>query len=737
MAKNFWENDSIVQPAESSKLPWENDSIVQPAQPVAPVTLSPEEQMMSSVGEGSGTEFKDIGKLAAASAVKSVLGSPEAVQAAGSGMARDAMFKPTEALNFLSDPRKLTGMLTDIPGQISENLSGTFGGKPAPIENKTAIIPESFVNKQRIALDEALTKGKIQSLRDVTKYGAEISKMIEDTVSPEMKEALANTEPTGNILKALDQKAFGVKAGDNEISFGKAPSAQGLFGQAARVFGSAAPGVLTSFITKSATPGAVFGFGQAGGEGIETAREHISKMSDIQLAKESEYYRNLLVLGIPPKEARAMTEDKAADTAAYYQGMVGALGGAFTGNLVAGKFDATKLLNAKNVLTRIAKGTTVGMTEEGAQELAEGIATDLGINRTVVREIGVDSFANAVLGAIGGGGPGAVSGALAKPDQTSPSAPPGAASPSPSSDTVRVYHGGNPEKETGPLWGTTSLQDAEGWASRSPDMKVWYVDVPKTDPRIAKYMGDLKNGIAPSSRFNLPEDLASAIKPLQTKVPTKMAEITADELEEEAPIRKSVTPVRVENPTFDEWRTSQGLMFGSKEDYEAALPKLQAQYEAEVNGVTTEQAKEPEKNVTKRNIFGLPEGMIFGKNTIDTTVGNLKNNEVIVVDGQNILIQKVTHKDDGTTDILAVDRVGGLSTVNLPSDKPIKTREIVEAKLKAPEENPLKKYIEDQKFGHTNRQVLKLNKEEGEKLLKESGFKLEDGYYVKGNKFVR
>ena len=108
MAKNFWENDSIVQPAESSKMPWENDSIVQPVQPVAPVTLSPEEQMMSSVGEGSGTEFKDIGKLAAASAVKSVLGSPEAVQAAGSGMARDTAFKPTEALNFLADPRQLT-----------------------------------------------------------------------------------------------------------------------------------------------------------------------------------------------------------------------------------------------------------------------------------------------------------------------------------------------------------------------------------------------------------------------------------------------------------------------------------------------------------------------------------------------------------------------------------------------------------------------------------------------------
>jgi hypothetical protein len=399
------------------------------APPTPEPTLSPEEQMMSSVGEGSGTEFKDIGKLAAASAVKSVLGSPEAIQAAGSGIARDTLFKPTEALNFLADPRKLTGMLTDIPGQINEKLSGAFGPKAEYQGEKLTVVPEKLVNKQRIALDEVLTKGKVDALKDITKYGNEISKQIEDTVSPEMKEALANSEPTGNILEALDKGDF------SKVSFGKAPTAQGLFGQAARVFGSAAPGVLTSFVTRSATPGAVFGLGQAAGEGVDTAREYISKMSDTELAKNSEYYRNLLVLGYPPKEARAMTEDKAGDTAAYYQGTVGALGGAFTGNLVAGKLDATKLLNAKNVLTRIVKGATVGTTEEGAQELAEGIATDLGIDRTVVREIGVDSFANAVLGAIGGGGPGAVSGAMAKTETPPP--PPGAA-PAAGADTTQV-----------------------------------------------------------------------------------------------------------------------------------------------------------------------------------------------------------------------------------------------------------------------------------------------------------
>jgi GNAT superfamily N-acetyltransferase len=468
MAKGF-SFEEALKPVEPQGFSFEE--AFQPPVETAQQILTPYEQMAPSDGEPSGTNLQDLGKLASASAVKSILGAPEAVQAAGSGLSKDVLFKPTEALNFLADPRQLTNQ-----------LAGYVGMKPIFEQKQDAILAKDLVNKQRVALDEALSKGKIQSLREVTKYGSEISKMIEDTVSPEMKEALANTEPTGNVLKALDQKVFGVAAGDTEISFGKAPSAQGLLGQAARVFGSAAPGILTSFITKSATPAAVFGFGQAGGEAVETAREHISKMSDAQLAKDSEYYRNLLVLGYPPKEARAMTEEKAADTAAYYQGIVGALGGAFTGNLVAGKFDATKLLNAKNVLTRIAKGTAVGMTEEGAQELAEGIATDLGINRTVVREMGVDSFANAVLGAIGGGGPGAVSGALSKPSEPPPPPPPPGAAPSP---------GAVPPDATGQI----------------PPV------VPPVTPA------------------------APAVPP------AKMAEITADELEEDVPIKKGVTGV--------------------------------------------------------------------------------------------------------------------------------------------------------------------------------------------------
>jgi hypothetical protein len=64
-------------------------------------------------------------------------------------------------------------------------------------------------------------------------------------------------------------------------------------------------------------------------------------------------------------------------------------------------------------------------------------------------------------------------------------------------------------------------------------MSVWYVDIPKNDPRIAQYMGDAKNGIAPSSRFEIPADLAAKIKQLNKATPaatpaaTPVAQTTA------------------------------------------------------------------------------------------------------------------------------------------------------------------------------------------------------------------
>jgi hypothetical protein len=85
----------------------------------------------------------------------------------------------------------------------------------------------------------------------------------------------------------------------------------------------------------------------------------------------------------------------------------------------------------------------------------------------------------------------------------------------PAQGMVRMYHGGNPGSVDGPLWFTSSLEDARGWAARGPEMRVSYVDVPESTlfPE-----GSLAEGFAPLSRLELPADIAAQRKPFDMPV---------------------------------------------------------------------------------------------------------------------------------------------------------------------------------------------------------------------------
>ena len=78
--------------------------------------------------------------------------------------------------------------------------------------------------------------------------------------------------------------------------------------------------------------------------------------------------------------------------------------------------------------------------------------------------------------------------------------------PQPAKGTVRYYHGGSPEGVDGPLWFTSDRNDANGWASRSPGMRLWYVDIPEGDTIRG---GDPEFGVIPPSRIELPPEIAS------------------------------------------------------------------------------------------------------------------------------------------------------------------------------------------------------------------------------------
>jgi hypothetical protein len=558
MAKGF-SFEEALQPAQKG-FSFE-DALPAKPEPI----LSPEEQMMSSVGQTSGETTKDLAKLTAAGAVKGTLGAPEAVQSGLGAAARESLFAPTEALNYLADPRML-----------ANKLVGSIGLSPIFEEKK--LVPEQTTAKQKAAVDEVLTKGKIPQLKTLTEFGNKLSEDIESSISPEMKLALAESQPTGNILKALETGDF------SEVSMGKNPTFLGLSGQAAKVFGSAMPAFLTAAITKSPGPAAAVGFGQAGAEGVDEARNYIGKMSDDELTKKSEYFRNLVALGYSPKDAKEMTIVKAGDTAALYQGTVGALGGAFTNKLLRGAFDKTLLASAKSRLAKIAQGTALGVTEGGLSEMAEGIATDLGIDKSVVREIGVDSFANLVLGALGEGAPGTVRGAIAPIESKAP----------------------------------FSFEQAV-----APEAPQGQVIVEQAPPEFAQAQPITPVETAPA-RVMPGAIQEEDVEPL---TPETVTAVTPPEV---APAPVAAAPEVVapaEKQTFDEWRTQQGLMFGSKEEYQAALPQLQAQYQAEVGGAPAVEVVKPAEPV--RELAGADK-------KLDNLIKNKDSNIKQMVDNYKI-----------------------------------------------------------------------------------------------------
>lgn len=102
-----------------------------------------------------------------------------------------------------------------------------------------------------------------------------------------------------------------------------------------------------------------------------------------------------------------------------------------------------------------------------------------------------------------------------KAGSEAPAAPP---VPDPAPGFTRMYHGGV-APDGGPRWVTPSLADAEGWAARSKDMGVYYVDVPNAHPAMRDMSGFTAAehewaGSKPTyGRTELPADLAKDLKP--------------------------------------------------------------------------------------------------------------------------------------------------------------------------------------------------------------------------------
>jgi hypothetical protein len=354
-----------------------------------------------------GTGLGDASKMVAAGAIGPTLAIPKGIESAARNIPRQVLEQQGIDVPEKVGPMTFAEELVKKgPAQLLTNVTKAF------IKNATG---ESFAKQQErqkdneIALDRAISKiPRVPGTESLAKYGEEKSKALTESVSEVGKARIADSQAAGNILEAIQNRSV------ENLSFGKDPSFMGYALQGSQVLGSLAPIIGTALLTKSSKAVGTVGFGMGAGEAVQSAQEYVGKLSDTELIAASPYYKTMLEKGVPPEEARKVVTDKAAEYAAQLQGSVAAFGDVITGKLMTGQFDKLMTNVVKNRLGRIAIGGAGGMAEEGTQEFLEGIAKDIGINKTVIKEVGEDSFANFVLGALGGGGPGAYRGAVAK-----------------------------------------------------------------------------------------------------------------------------------------------------------------------------------------------------------------------------------------------------------------------------------------------------------------------------------
>lgn len=218
--------------------------------------------------------------------------------------------------------------------------------------------------------------------------------------------------PGGKVAAELSQPT-GVITDPSTWSLGSAPTIGGYAQNAADVIGQFAMPAGVAAASKVAKlggaaqtgVGAITGAAQAGGaaSGEEGAKIRDKKaLPDEELAKASSTYRDYLARGLSPAEARERT---AADVE-LGAGLVGAVPAGAEGAILQGLFRGKLKMPTvgSGAAARIASGAAGGAVAEGAQETLEGVAQRLGANIAGGQDQPLleDSFANALLGAIGG-----------------------------------------------------------------------------------------------------------------------------------------------------------------------------------------------------------------------------------------------------------------------------------------------------------------------------------------------
>ncbi len=232
---------------------------------------------------------------------------------------------------------------------------------------------------------------------------------IQNEVSDEGRKALAESSPGGDLF---DPSTW---------TFGEKPSLRGYTMLASDVLGSFLPVVATAVLTRSPTATAAVGGFLGGGTGAQQAEQIVDEMAAAkapdgrsQLEVNSAFYRDLIARGASPDEALKRTKQAASRMAFLMTAPVSAFGGAATERILG---PVAKGLAARGVASRVAGTAGLSAVEEGVQEVAESAATRAGVNQAAGTDLALTegTFADFLLGALGGAVPGAAVGAFARP----------------------------------------------------------------------------------------------------------------------------------------------------------------------------------------------------------------------------------------------------------------------------------------------------------------------------------
>lgn len=358
----------------------------------------------------------DLAKTGAASAISGVASMPRGMVDAFRGMVRDSASRGLLQRSAIGNLAAQAMGLNPTAAE-SRTIDRTMAGLEGPVG--------SVIDKGTLALNDA---GKTASDR------------LRATRTIQGQANEAGFTPTGNLVEAVRNWDF------SKLSVGDDKSVEGAAFQIVGVMGSLAPILLARVFPGGA---AGTGFAMAAGEGSNTARTYIKKLSDDQLASGSPYFKALIEQGEAPADARKMVTAKAEEQAAILQGIVGGASGKFIESALTGKVQQI-IQGFGSRSARMGGGAAIVGAQGGVEEFSEGLGAEYGVNRAGVRKgYGEDSFANLVLGAIGEGPLGAAAGfnkggppeappadpyAPQSLFSTPPAAPPGGSSTPPAPD---------------------------------------------------------------------------------------------------------------------------------------------------------------------------------------------------------------------------------------------------------------------------------------------------------------